>query len=1115
MRLNRTGCCALIFMMIFISNAATGETLQDFAAPTKIDESMYGCGPMLKPGRTFYLSLKGSDDADGLSPEKAWKNFSFACEQLKAGDTLLIAEGEYEEPRGVSLNEKDNSKNYTENCGQPGRPIRIMAQDNARVIIRGGKRYVLNTATDGSNAVVQTRLGKLRNNTTVWEDGTGIQLEDAGTFEHVKELPGTYFFDEKVRCLYVHFSDGLSGLNRAVRVEHARIGMRIHGSYILIKGLWFMNYGCAILMRANYEQSKGRVCGDNKTTHVTIEDCGFFANSETGINPLAVQWCLFKNNIGGMNGKRGTMMSKYEGFTDNLIIGNHFSASPPTLRRSGNPVYFAMSHYGGVSARNKIIGNVLDDTLAFRWKPFATQSIFEGNILTGNFYQSDISTRHVTSPAMRSILRNNTILGKLGWHGESLSDADRHLDRLDSDKIFINNYVAGGDASAVKTAMFADPAYLDFRLQKNSPLRNEGVAGGCRGALSNNGRIFYAGKGADGIQQSVNALHPGDTLYIMPGKYSDKLTVAVSGTKDAPLTIRAHGREQVSFPAVEISGSHVVIEGISVFNAKNDAFSISGTHVTLKHCIAFKASGSGVMASKAENLALRNCTLADNATGITLKDSQAVSVRDSIISGGKHLSVLDASDLTASHNIYYGANGMPERDFGSIIANPLFNDSNTGDLRLAWNSPALRVEAFNSPAGALPAMTKTPLIANEKVRFIGRHSAVIYWNTPEDDTTGEVEYWIKGQEQKKRKVSSQGQGTRHVAGLNSLARDKVYEFRIIAERRRGGNALGKVHQFRTLREVPAPVTYYISPQGNDANDGLGISTAWRSLRQACAAANAGDTVLLAPGVYHDPIIPLKNGSQDKPLTFKKHGDGQVIIDGQGVFATVILLEGKININIDGISFDNLHRGRRDGLIILQSCRDIKIINCRAGGCSKIDWMSGTFFRARNSRNIILENCVSWGMDYPIVLARCRDVIIKNNTIVDSSMCGSSIWTSDNVTLVNNLWYNYAVPSKKTPALVFFDVGKCKITSDYNLVFSTTSQHRFGEVKDIRSRPLVSGVDLAEWRKLTGHDGNSIQADPLFMDYKKGDFRLKPGSPAIGKGMNGENIGATGSAVLRP
>jgi hypothetical protein len=52
-----------------------------------------------------------------------------------------------------------------------------------------------------------------------------------------------------------------------------------------------------------------------------------------------------------------------------------------------------------------------------------------------------------------------------------------------------------------------------------------------------------------------------------------------------------------------------------------------------------------------------------------------------------------------------------------------------------------------------------------------------------------------------------------------------------------------------------------------------------------------------------------------------------------------------------------------------------------------------------------------------------------------------------------------------------------------------------------------GRDLAEWQKLTGHDRHSLAANPLFELMTDGNFSLKPGSPALGAGENGENIGA--------
>ena len=48
--------------------------------------------------------------------------------------------------------------------------------------------------------------------------------------------------------------------------------------------------------------------------------------------------------------------------------------------------------------------------------------------------------------------------------------------------------------------------------------------------------------------------------------------------------------------------------------------------------------------------------------------------------------------------------------------------------------------------------------------------------------------------------------------------------------------------------------------------------------------------------------------------------------------------------------------------------------------------------------------------------------------------------------------------------------------------------------------------MEEARQKYGVEQHGALADPLFVNPAKGDFRLKPGSPAIGMGKNGVTVG---------
>jgi len=63
-------------------------------------------------------------------------------------------------------------------------------------------------------------------------------------------------------------------------------------------------------------------------------------------------------------------------------------------------------------------------------------------------------------------------------------------------------------------------------------------------------------------------------------------------------------------------------------------------------------------------------------------------------------------------------------------------------------------------------------------------------------------------------------------------------------------------------------------------------------------------------------------------------------------------------------------------------------------------------------------------------------------------------------------------------------GRDACAFDHNLYWITSGE------------PVLFGnKTFAQWRA-AGHDKDSRIADPLFVDPEKGDFRLKPGSPAV-------------------
>ncbi len=74
------------------------------------------------------------------------------------------------------------------------------------------------------------------------------------------------------------------------------------------------------------------------------------------------------------------------------------------------------------------------------------------------------------------------------------------------------------------------------------------------------------------------------------------------------------------------------------------------------------------------------------------------------------------------------------------------------------------------------------------------------------------------------------------------------------------------------------VEYHVAPSGDDAAAGTAAAP-WRTLTHAAERAEAGDTVLVAAGVYAGPVRPARSGEEGRPIRFVASKDGRVEVSG--------------------------------------------------------------------------------------------------------------------------------------------------------------------------------------------------------------------------------------------
>ena len=1083
------------------------------------------------PLRTLYVSPHGNDKNSGLGPDRPFRTISQACTALQPGDLLLVSGGTYAEHVHVVR------------AGTAEHPIMIRAAPGETPFVMGGHIPVGWTKTPGTRFTYSTAY--TRPAQYVWEDRAVIrymEVKDPGTLE---ASPGSYLFDRKNHRLSVHPLRGSSPEQARIVVTDAKGyvdedgGARphdneyyFHGKGILIKAPYNRVEGFTVAYFRYGIQIRGRFC---EVRHNTVYGCG------TGVSVIYSQERnivadnhIFLNDWNGIHaGKSKTTLIR-----NNLLRYNN--PHGPYGECIGNGVHHSMQMYYPVDPI--LEGNTVIATRhLMRYKGSSGTYVLSENVFVGGDGNVEWGKG--------SEFTNNTVVGgALRDRDHTQKDAvitpesakKHNAEKQDHATVRGNLYLSKSGASE---ACFADPVRYDYRLRQDSPHLGKGVSADAApvryvspdGSDQSDGRTPK--RAWKTLAQAASAATAGDTVYIMPGVYEGGITMSVKGTMEKPIAFKTYrrgrvvldGRGQAAYGLLLKGAAHFTLDGFIFKSFTEAAIRIEGDEkITLIENV-FDGAAVGVSVRDARDVRVQNNTIVRCATGIAARTSGRLVLRNNLFA--ETAATLVAPDPRARPQIVSERNGFAGPDAKARLADWRKTVRETHPSLLA--ETILSPDGYLLPAGdtlasaglghrpigarnaAKPANTRIP-IEGFRVAVAHPRQAVLIWATPWDYADARVSWrQIAGAREKTLPVPQVGilKLAQRTVRLTGLQMGVEYRARLVVSTPDGRTGQAEL-TFTTPKALRAPATLYVSPSGDDANDGRSPKQPFRTLAAASFAAVPGDTVLVGPGVYPETLTLWCGGlSKEKHLVFRSAQRGKAVIDCSKPRALAIFSQKVRHVTIDGFAFSELTQGA-GGCIRFERAVDIRIVNNIFRRIVPRGYSSTELIMVYMGEDVVIrDNLFKTGWN-SVQLGSSRRVTIDHNTFWRAGISAVNISggpKDDQIRVTNNIFVDVCAP-KKDNAAINIRPHSTNVVCDHNLFWRKTSPHMslfgFRETPDGKYIPWQrqDARTIEEMVKKFGLGRRSLVADPQFRNPDKGDFTLKPTSPAIGMGENGGNVG---------
>ncbi|MDD4052880.1 MAG: right-handed parallel beta-helix repeat-containing protein, partial [candidate division Zixibacteria bacterium] len=318
---------------------------------------------------------------------------------------------------------------------------------------------------------------------------------------------------------------------------------------------------------------------------------------------------------------------------------------------------------------------------------------------------------------------------------------------------------------------------------------------------------------------ALGITHPGDTINILPGTYTRSTTITfnVSGSTEAPIVYRRLGKSPAIVnlgwagkPAVDIAGSNIVFQGMTITNANEDGIRVEGHYCTVTECYIHDVGKDGI------NIWGDNTRL----------------IRNIIYSVDDH--------------------GIKNEDYASqtkVYGNTIYFNSGSGFKGNTWSWSA---RIFNNIICKNAKGVDANYLVTCGYNNVWSNAGGNYADGCSDSAGG-----ISTQPRFVDAASGRFDLLKTASEINAgLPLDYPYS--------QTAPEMGAVEKY---------TVYYVRPDGNDNASGRTVDLAWRTIDNGDSLLLPGDTAKILPGTYGDSVVIAFGGLVDDRIVYVEESDG--------------------------------------------------------------------------------------------------------------------------------------------------------------------------------------------------------------------------------------------------